>query len=327
VTRRSRWFRRAAIAVIAAATSGQAGQTARPLTVIAYGDMRFTDSSNVTAANPVARRILVERIAQEKPDAVVLGGDVPWRGGTVADYGAFQIETRSWQTAGLRVLPALGNHEFSGCEPAVCLDHWWTAFPQLRGMRWYAVDLAQGVRVIALDTMSSLAPDSEQRIWLEHEIATLPPGVQFVLIALHHPPVADVQTRIEVSHNPRPNEISLGEYLGDAARSSRARFIVIAGHIHNYERLLRDGVMYLVSGGGGAKPVDIDRAAADLHHGIEFPNFHYVKLTVANGRLGGEMYRLDEPDAPAPHFTVKDRFEIEAPALTSQHQTPNDHRH
>jgi hypothetical protein len=51
------------------------------------------------------------------------------------------------------------------------------------------------------------------------------------------------------------------------AGHSRARFVVSAGHIHNYERLERDGVVYLVSGGGGAAPYEIDRAAARRYLG------------------------------------------------------------
>ena len=35
-----------------------------------------------------------------------------------------------------------------------------------------------------------------------------------------------------------------------------------------------------------------------------------MKLTIAAGMLKGEMYRLDEPAAPMPHFTVKDTFEV-----------------
>ncbi len=217
-----------------------------------------------------------------------------------------------WREHHLRVLPTLGNHEFSGCEPAECLEHWWSAFPELRGKRWYAADVGPAVRFLALDSMSSLLAGSDQRRWLEHELATLPATVEFVLIGLHHPPVADIQTRVEVSHNPRPNEIALADYLGTVAPTSRARFLVISGHIHNYERLVRDGVTYLVTGGGGAAPREIDRTAADQYQRDEFPNFHYVKLVLDAGVLRGSMYRLDEPSAPTPHFTLKDVFELHA---------------
>jgi hypothetical protein len=68
--------------------------------------------------------------------------------------------------------------------------------------------------------------------------------------------------------------------------------------------------VYLVSGGGGAVPYEVDRTPPDLYKGIDFPNYHYVKLTIGAGTLKGEMYRLDEPAAPMPHFTVKDTFEV-----------------
>jgi hypothetical protein len=287
-------------------------QAPRPVTIIAYGDMRFTDPSNVTAMDPVARTALVARIAEEAPDAVLLNGDVPWHGGTVADYDQYRVETAIWRTKRLRVFPAIGNHEFSQCEPEVCIEHWWSAFPELRGKRWYSAEISPDVRVIALDTMSPLVPDSEQIAWLAHELTSLPAATKFVLFTLHHPPVGDVQTRVLVDHNPRPNEIALADFLTRIAPSVRARFVVVAGHVHNYERQERDGIVYLVSGGGGAKPYEIDRTPDDLYKGIEFPNYHYVKFTVAGNVLKGEMYRLDEPTAPLRHYTVKDTFELVA---------------
>ena len=51
-----------------------------PLRIIVYGDMRFTDPTEIKATNPKVRRWLVDQIAAEKPDAVLLSGDVPWHG-------------------------------------------------------------------------------------------------------------------------------------------------------------------------------------------------------------------------------------------------------
>src|SRR5262245_46516822 len=94
-----------------------ATQSTTPVTVIAYGDTRFTEPSNVTATSPRARGALIARIVQERPDAVLISGDVPWHGGVTNDYAQFRIETAPWRAAGIRVLPALGNHEFAQCEP------------------------------------------------------------------------------------------------------------------------------------------------------------------------------------------------------------------
>jgi 3',5'-cyclic AMP phosphodiesterase CpdA len=300
----------ASLAVVAA--SGLFAQPRKEVTVIAYGDTRFTDPGNVTATNPLASAALIARIADERPDAIIISGDVPWHGGEKDDYARFRSETEAWRSRGLKVIPALGNHEFSQCLPEACLENWWTAFPELRGKRWYAVEIAQNVRVIALDTVSQLTEGSEQLTWLKETVAGLPQAVEFVIVTLHHPPVADIQTRLRLDHNPRPNEIALAEYLKQASASSHARFIVVAGHIHNYERFLEDGVAYLVSGGGGAVPYEVDRTSPDLYKGIDFPNYHYVRLTIAAGKLKGEMYRLDEPAAPMPHFTMKDAFEVTA---------------
>ncbi len=211
------------------------------------------------------------------------------------------------------VIPALGNHEFSQCLPEACLENWWMAFPELRGKRWYAAEIGRNVRVIALDTVSPLTEGSEQLTVAErHRRRLCLTAVEFVIVTLHHPPVADIQTRLRLDHNPRPNEIALAEYLKDASRSTQARFIVVAGHIHNYERFLEDGVVYLVSGGGGAVPYEVDRTPSTCTRASTFRTIHYVKLTIAAGRLKGEMYRLDEPAAPMPHFTMKDAFEVSA---------------
>jgi hypothetical protein len=281
-----------------------------PLTLVAYGDMRFTDPTNVTATNPAARRALVQRVAEEKPDAILLNGDVPWHGGNAKDYEVYRAETQVWRDANLRVFPALGNHEFANCEVPQCLANWWTAFPQLKGRRWYSARLGLKIWIIALDSDDSLLPGSDQRRWLESQIASLPHEIEFVLITMHHPPVADIQGRFIVDHNPRPNEIALALLLKSCAATSRARFIVVAGHIHNYERFVQDGVLYLVSGGGGAAPHPLDRTPLDLYQGSDFPNYHYVKFVLEGNFLRGTMFRLADPTAG--RWEAKDEFEVRA---------------
>jgi hypothetical protein len=286
----------------------------RPVKVIAYGDMRFTNPSETKASNPVVRKALVAQIAEEQPDALLISGDTPWRG-LVEDYAEFRAETEAWRSQGLHVYPALGNHEFSKCDVAVCLERWWDAFaemPQLRNRRWYSAQLGDAIYIIALDSDTSLLPGSNQRQWLEAQIAQLPKSVKFVLITMHHPPVADVQTIEHIDHNPRPNEISLADLLRRESLTSRARFVVIAGHTHNYERFLEDGVMYFVSGGGGASPYIVDRSAADLYQGKTFPNYHYLRFTLKGNTLQGEMVRAKNPGSPTTAWEVKDKLEIKA---------------
>jgi hypothetical protein len=167
------------------------------------------------------------------------------------------------------------------------------------------------VVAIALDTDMPLSPGSAQRVWLEDQVMSLDPAVRLVLIVMHHPPVADVQSDKPTDHDPRPNEVALAEYLRTAAPQSAARFVVSAGHIHNYERLVSDGVVYLVSGGGGAAPYEVDRTPSDQYQSGEFPNYHYVRFELHGDRLSGEMIRLgDYASAKPKQWQVRDRFEI-----------------
>jgi acid phosphatase type 7 len=166
--------------------------------------------------------------------------------------------------------------------------------------------------LMALDSDTSLLPGSEQAQWIEKQIEGLPSSIDFVIVSLHHPPVADVQTHIEVDHNPRPNEIALRDYLSKVAQTAHAVFMVSAGHIHNYERRVVEGVTYLVSGGGGAPPYFVERTPEDLYQSILFPNYHYVKLTVEKDRLHGAMYRVANPEAEKLTVELKDSFDLAA---------------
>ena len=280
-----------------------------PLVLIVYGDTRFTDPVETTASSPTARKALVERIGQENPAAIFISGDLPWHG-VAADYKVYRSETKLWRKKHLRIFPALGNHEFSMCESARCLELWWKTFPKLRGLRWYSVAIGSKVLAISLDSDTALDPQSEQGAWLEQQLASLGSAVRVVLIVMHHPPVADVQTKM-ADHNPRTNEQTLVPLLRKAAANSAVRFVVGAGHIHNYERNAQDGVMYLVSGGGGARPYAVDRAEQDLYQYTDFPNFHYLRFELQAGTLKGEMIRLEDYDVAKPaQWRSRDRFEI-----------------
>lgn len=261
--------------------------------IIAYGDMRFTDPSNTTATDPKARRWLVNHIATEKPDLVLLNGDVPLDGRGVNDYAVYHEETTVWRVARSLVSPALGNHEFHGGDQAG-LENWWKEFPKLRGRRWYSVPLGSKIYALNLDSNASLLAGSVQNEWIKAQLDSLPASVSFVFLNLHHPPVADFQVDGDADHNPRPNEIALADLLKNAPQR-RVRFIVTAGHIHNYERFVQDRVVYFVSGGGGAKPRPITRTAADLYQDTAFPNYHYVKFVVKKNRLEGNPLPKENP--------------------------------
>src|SRR5271168_2016175 len=164
-----------------------------PLTFIAYGDTRFTQRDGV--ANAVARRALVARVAREKPAAIFIGGDLVYEGSNPEDYEIYRTETVVWSQAKIPIFPALGNHEFRGCDKDSnpCLVNWWrAAVPSaVRSFRWYSVTLGPKILVLLLDSDSSLKPGSEQRTWFEQQIANTGSQTEFIFVVLHYPPVRD----------------------------------------------------------------------------------------------------------------------------------------
>jgi len=279
----------------------------RKWSLIAYGDTRFTDPTDTTVVDPKARRALVARVAEEHPDALLISGDLPYDGANPDDYRVFKQETAAWRAARLRVYPALGNHELHKDEIREP-KNWWGAFPELQGRRWYSVAFGDQY-LIAVDSDLPLTEGSQQQLWLADQLQHLPAQTRFVFISLHHPPVADPIDGSS-SHDVRPNEKALASFLASRAPSLQAQLIVIAGHIHNYQRFSQDGIVYLVSGGGGAKPHPVARSAADLYKDPSFPNYHYIRFQFDGERLKATMFRLADPEATTPVWEPKDTFTI-----------------
>jgi len=279
-----------------------------PLTFITYGDTRFTQRDG--AANAVARRALVARVASDKPAAIFIGGDLVYEGGNPEDYETYRTETAVWSQAKIPIFPALGNHEFRGCDKDLspCLVNWWKAAvpSEVRSFRWYSVTLGPKILVLLLDSDSSLKPGSEQRTWFEQQITHAGSQMEFVFVVLHYPPVRDpIFPRAK-------DEKEIARYLSKHTHSLHARVVVVSSHIHNYERFRRDDVTYLVSGGGGAKPVPVLRLFGELSKLGTAENFHYIRFRLEGGDLQGTMVRFDPERNAETAWTEPDRFEVKA---------------
>lgn len=280
------------------------------LTFVVYGDTRFSQRAHV--ANAPARRALVAAISRENPAAILIGGDLVYQGDDPDDYATYQSETAEWSRRKIPVFPALGNHEFRGCkaghDDSPCLENWWRTFESLslRPYRWYSVALGDALLALVLDSDASLRRGSAQRTWLERQIseADSDARVRFILILLHYPPVRDAIF-------PRAkDEAEVQRYLSARAPSLRTRVIVVGSHIHNYERFERDGVIYLVSGGGGAEPLPVLRISGELSRLTTPVNFHYLRFALQGERLTGTMVRCAPSADASDAWSEPDRFEV-----------------
>ena len=227
-------------------------QVSVPFRFVAYGDTRFTDPKNTDASNPVVRQTLVQAIADAKPAFISIGGDIVYRGDAVNDWKIWDKETAVWREDKIPVYPALGNHDLYG-DQKIALANYFQRFPDLRSNRYYSVRAANTLLLMLDSSIDEISGDQGQ--WLAHELDNVPADVDFVCLVLHHPPYTDSSDQLfGGGHSARPAEQALARMLQERQAHTRARFVVIAGHVHNYERYEHGGVTYFVSGGGGAHP-------------------------------------------------------------------------
>ena len=284
-------------------------QISLPFRFVAYGDTRFTDPKNTDASNPMVRQMLVRAIADARPAFISIGGDIAYRGGDVNDWKIWDRETAVWHDNKIPVYPALGNHDLYG-DQTVALANYFRRFPDIQTNRYYSVRAANTLLLIldsSLDETSG--PQGE---WLAHKLDGLSADIDFVCLVLHHPPYTDsTDQTVGGAHSARTPEQTLAKMLEERQPRTRARFVVIAGHVHNYERHEHGGVIYFVSGGGGAHPYLITRQPGDPLFG-KAVNYHYLLVEVDRGKMKITMERLELVDGKA-NWSTPDAVEITAP--------------
>jgi calcineurin-like phosphoesterase family protein len=292
---------------------------ARTIHMVAYGDCRFTDPSTTTGTNPRVRKWLVEQIAREHPQVLLMTGDTPYTGAKSADWQVFDDETAPWREENILQLPTTGNHEeYGGKEQGIknYLDH----FPAIERHRFYSA-LLGNVEVISLDLTGDLNSGGVQARWFASQLEHVPATVDFLLILYHKPWMADEQSNLFVNL-PSPQELMFRGVLEAHLNRLHAKVVVFNGHIHNYERFERNGVEYVVTGGGGAEPYPILlRGSADLYRDTGFPVYNYLIVDITGRELHATMWKVKDPAADHLSVEAKDDFVVAAPERHSPGKT------
>jgi hypothetical protein len=105
------------------------------------------------------------------------------------------------------------------------------------------------------------------------------------------------------------------EYLPAVSKELPVQVMVVASHVHNYERYLSpDGAVFIVSGGGGAHPHTVaDRRADDQFNSSPFAhsvNFHYMVFELAPHKLSATVLRWDPDTNTTQPWTTADTFQV-----------------
>jgi len=234
-----------AISLTAVGTSpGAVSAAPAPVVIAVLGDF----GSGAPAERQVARIVAAAR----PTDIVTTGDNVYSAAGYAALVGAYYP---TW-VAARRVFPATGNHDYA--EGITAFDSY---FSWLHGQRTYTRAMGQ-VAFFVLDSQAALDSPAErerQRAWLQRSLAASP--ARWRVVVLHHPPY------------------SSGTVHGSTAAlqwpyRAWGADLVLSGHEHNYERLDKGGVTYVVDGSGGqdlyrlGSPLGGSLARDDTDYGV-----------------------------------------------------------
>ncbi|MDP6779485.1 MAG: HEAT repeat domain-containing protein [Candidatus Latescibacteria bacterium] len=245
---------------------------------ILYGDSR---------SHPEVHGKLAGRMAQEDVAFVIHSGDFVDDGRKAVQWGP-QFFTPV-QPLALRtpIFPAIGNHEKDA--PAY---YRYFSVPangsESRPEAWYAFDYGNA-HFTVLDTnppSGRFAAGSEQLRWLEQDLATS--DAQWKLVVFHHP---------IYSSGRYSSDMELRSVL-DPLFERYAVDMVLTGHDHLYERTrpLRggkrhdDGVVHVVSGGGGA---DLYPAGRSPWTAVSKSCTHFCAIEISGSRLDMEATDSD----------------------------------
>ncbi len=242
--------------------------------MVVYGDTR--------SGHDIHRRI-VDSLMTVKPSVVFHTGDLVSDGLLADDWAVFNDITDSMR-AQAEFFPALGNHDR---QSPLYFDN----FDLPGNEEWYSVD-RNYVHFICLNSCVETDTASVQYHWLEHDLASVPDSVRFIVAVFHHPPYS-TSRHTEDEKGLRQTWVPLFEkYDVDA---------VFNGHDHCYERSYCGGIYYIVAGGGGA-PL-YDQARQHPCSQLFLKQYHFCKVSVVNDRMIVKVYGLDK--------NLIDQFEID----------------
>lgn len=246
---------------------------------VVYGDTQIYDERHT---------FVVEKILENeelKPIFIIKPGDHTEEGTSENSWHNF-LESTYPLSSQIPYYLVLGNHERNSL-----LYYRAFALPKGGGdysKRWYSFDYGNA-HFIILDSniLESSSLYKKQMEWLENDLKDNQ-DKKFTFVIFHHPfwttatEYGSMEENLPQGHFNTKNWLPLfKKYNVD---------VVINGHIHAYERHFRDGIMFITTGGGGAKlntsheanplPWHVKHVLAKLHY-ILFEVFEdSIKVTV-----------------------------------------------
>jgi hypothetical protein len=260
------------------ATGGGVAPTGALLRFVAYGDTR--DGHDI-------HREIVKEVLGLQPALILQTGDLVHHGDAADEWRIFDQITGDMRRQ-IPYYPARGNHD----EGAYYEQR--VTQPVLSGNKLFYSFEKANLHFVAIDTEEALAPESAQRRWLEDDLAGARGAGRFIVPFFH-------KAIFSIGPHARQSDVlALRKILHPLFQKHGVR-LAFEGHDHLYYRTVRDGITYVVTGGGGA-PLYEGRAdlrvAGDVYESVH----HFCVADVYPDRVAVTAYRRD--------LTRLDRFTV-----------------
>jgi 3',5'-cyclic AMP phosphodiesterase CpdA len=225
----------------------------------------FAVFGDVHANDTVYRKIISRINADKSIEFAVNTGDLVNRG-EKNDYLKYLELNKSLRVP---IYTAKGNHD--------AVYYGYRYFNKYIGESYYSFDRGNS-HFIILDNALRRNFDSSQYNWLLSDLKADKKEHTFVFF---HKPVFDGSGLYSdyIMESKRFGELIMGTFRRNKVD------MVFTGHIHGYGKAEREGVVYIVTGGGGGT-LHLPRFAGGFHH--------YVKVTVNGGKIIDEVVTVDD---------------------------------
>ena len=257
-------------------------------------------------SNDAEREVLVHAIPASHPALLAITGDLVFDGSSGRQWAQLDATCAPIRDAGIPVFAALGNHEYWGGKSGP--ESFFKRFPHLENKHYYAITYGP-VRLVFLDSnVDELTPAAweAQRVWYEKTLADfdVDPEVRGVLVLAHHPPYTNSTVTSD--------ELYVQQVIVPPLLRAKKTLGLFNGHVHNYERFVHGGKMFVVSGGGGGPRARLAegkdrRHPDDLFVGPPIRSFHFTVFTVTATGVTAEVMGLPKGGtvvAPMDHFEL-----------------------
>lgn len=197
--------------------------------------------------NEAAQRILMDDLLYRIDDigALVIVGDLVFSGRSPRDWEHLDSLVAD-VAARVPVLVAVGNHDYPCWLVVLCRDSaiskgMLARFPWLEPGQPYAIG-SDSLELLFLDTESRFEAQAE---WLRAELDRVAGQGATALVFFHRPAYTNSIDRGAIASP------EVQDYFVPVLRAAANPPIVVSGHLHGLEYLVRDGIHYLTTAGGG----------------------------------------------------------------------------